>query len=151
MLFLSATASSHWSFKGTTFCIKSALLHLSTPVPKLTSTYLVIHGWFMMSAILQTSICIEIVIFYCTLHWRWNNGKAISICSLDHLFNKNAYMTHTWVTGPYWFNTLRPRQDGLHFPDDIFKWKLMKMFKFRLRFHWSLFPRVQLTKFHWFR
>ena len=31
-----------------------------------------------------------------------------------------------------------------------FSW--MKMFKFRLRFHWSLFPRVQLTIFqHWFR
>ena len=28
----------------------------------------------------------------------------------------------------------------------------MKMFKFRLRFHWSLFPRVQFTIFqHWFR
>ena len=28
----------------------------------------------------------------------------------------------------------------------------MKMFEFRLKFHWSLFPRVQLTKFrHWFR
>ena len=28
----------------------------------------------------------------------------------------------------------------------------MKMFKFRLRFHWSLFQRVQLTTFHhWFR
>ena len=28
----------------------------------------------------------------------------------------------------------------------------MKMFKFRLQFHWSLFPRVQLTIFqHWFR
>ena len=28
----------------------------------------------------------------------------------------------------------------------------MKLYKFRLRFHWSLFPRVQLTIFqHWFR
>ena len=28
----------------------------------------------------------------------------------------------------------------------------MKMYTFRLRFHWSLFPRVQLTIFqHWFR
>ena len=28
----------------------------------------------------------------------------------------------------------------------------MKMFEFRLKFHWSLFPRVQLTIFqHWFR
>ena len=31
-----------------------------------------------------------------------------------------------------------------------FSW--MKMYKFRLRFHWSLFPMVQLTIFqHWFR
>ena len=31
-----------------------------------------------------------------------------------------------------------------------FSW--MKMYKFRLRFHWSLFPRVKLTIFqHWFR
>ena len=28
----------------------------------------------------------------------------------------------------------------------------MKMFEFRLKFHWNLFPRVQLTIFqHWFR
>ena len=33
---------------------------------------------------------------------------------------------------------------------NAFSW--MKMFKFWLRFHWSLFPRVQLTIFqHWFR
>ena len=33
---------------------------------------------------------------------------------------------------------------------NAFSW--MKMFEFRLRFHWSLFPRVQLTIFqHWFR
>ena len=31
-----------------------------------------------------------------------------------------------------------------------FSW--MKMFEFRLKFHWSLFPRIQLTIFqHWFR
>ena len=38
------------------------------------------------------------------------------------------------------FNTLRPRQNGRHFADDIFKsnsW--MKMFEFRLKYHWSLF------------
>ena len=50
-------------------------------------------------------------------------------------------------------NSLRPRQDGRHFPDDIsnaFSW--MKMYKFRLIFPWSLFPRVQLTIYqHWFR
>ena len=33
---------------------------------------------------------------------------------------------------------------------NAFSW--MKMYKFRLRFHWSLFPRFQLTIFqHWFR
>ena len=43
-------------------------------------------------------------------------------------------------------NTLRPGQNGRHFADDMFKcifW--MKMFEFRLKFHWSLFLRVQLT------
>ena len=33
---------------------------------------------------------------------------------------------------------------------EAFSW--MKMYKLRLKFHWSLFPRVQLTVFqHWFR
>ena len=33
---------------------------------------------------------------------------------------------------------------------NAFSW--MKIYKFRLRFHWSLFPRVHLTLFqHWFR
>ena len=42
---------------------------------------------------------------------------------------------------------------GRHFPDDIlntFSW--MEMYELRLRFHWSLFLRVQLAIFHhWFR
>ena len=50
------------------------------------------------------------------------------------------------------FNTLRPRQNGRHFPDDIFKFSWMKMYEFRLTFHRSLFLGVQLTIFqHWFR
>ena len=52
-------------------------------------------------------------------------------------------------------NTLRPRQNGRHFPDDIFKWigfSWIKMYEFRLTFHWSLFLGAQLTIFqHWFR
>ena len=48
------------------------------------------------------------------------------------------------------FNTLRPRPNGRHFPGNIFK--CMKTYEFRLRFHWSLFRRVQLTMSqHWFR
>ena len=51
------------------------------------------------------------------------------------------------------FNTLRLRQDGRQFPDDIsnaFSW--MKIYQFRLRFHWCLFPRIQLTiSQHWLK
>ena len=45
-------------------------------------------------------------------------------------------------------NTLRPRQNGRHSADDIFPnvFSSMKMFEFRLKFHWSLFLKVQLTK-----
>ena len=55
-----------------------------------------------------------------------------------------------WVSE---LNTLRPRQmDAISqttFPNAL-SW--MKMFEFRLKFHWSLFLRFQLTIFqHWFR
>ena len=48
------------------------------------------------------------------------------------------------------YYTLRQRQNGRHFTDDsqttfsnVFSW--MKMYEFWLKFHWSLFLRVQLT------
>ena len=47
-------------------------------------------------------------------------------------------------------NILRPRQmDAISQAtfSNVFSW--MKMFEFRLKFHWSLFPRVQLTIFHY--
>ena len=69
-----------------------------------------------------------------------------------------------------WVSSLRPRKNGRHFADDIFKciflneniWipikismkfvSWMKMLEFWLHFHWSLLLRVQLTIFHhWFR
>ena len=50
-------------------------------------------------------------------------------------------------------NLLRPRQmDAISQTtfSNAFSW--MKMFEFRLKFHWSLFPRVQLTIFqYWLR
>ena len=58
----------------------------------------------------------------------------------------------TWLH-PVPVNTFRSRQDGRRFADDTFKriflnekvWILIK-------FHWSLFLKVQLTIFqHWFR
>ena len=43
-------------------------------------------------------------------------------------------------------NSLRPRWNRCHFADDIFKYILViKIYWFWLKFHWSLFTRVQLT------
>ena len=49
------------------------------------------------------------------------------------------------------FNSLRPKRNRRHFADDIFKCIfVMKMYCLRLKFRWSLFPRVQLRVFqHW--
>ena len=61
-------------------------------------------------------------------------------------------LTHICVTRPQWVNTLRSRKNGRQFADfsNAFYW--MKMFVFWLKFHWSLFLRVQLTIYqHWFR
>ena len=71
--------------------------------------------------------------------WRW----CKPILSYGITINGLGYC---WVN----FNTLRPRINGHHFLDNIFKW--MKMYEFGLIFHWSLYLRVQLTIFqHWFR
>ena len=44
------------------------------------------------------------------------------------------------------FNTLWPRLNGCHLPDDIFECiYLNEMFAFLSKFHWSLFLRVQLA------
>ena len=65
------------------------------------------------------------------------NHLAVFDCSLE------------WIS----VNTLRPRQmDAISQTtfSNAFSW--MKMLKFWLKFHWSLFPRVQLTIFQqWFR
>ena len=53
------------------------------------------------------------------------------------------------------FNILRPRKNGRHFADDVFKCIFrMKMLEFRWKFNWSLFPIVQSTitqAQQWFR
>ena len=70
---------------------------------------------------------------WCHIMWRHQTQKVTYTHSAD-------------------FNSFKPRQNGRHFPDDIFKCIfLTKMDKFWLRCHWSLFPMVQLTLFqHWF-
>ena len=59
-------------------------------------------------------------------------------------------LVHRCVTRLKLVNTLRPRQMSQTTFSNAFSW--MKMFEFRLKFHWSLFPRVQLKVFQqWFR
>ena len=71
-----------------------------------------------------------------------------SICHSTQFIVDHFFIIHT----SYLINTLRPKQDGRHFPDDIFKCIFLNENEFRLRFHWSLFPRAKLTKIHhWFR
>ena len=41
-------------------------------------------------------------------------------------------------------NTLRPREHGRRFPDDIFKYILLnEMYEFRLKFQWNVFLKSQ--------
>ena len=50
-------------------------------------------------------------------------------------------------------NTLRPRQNGYHFPDNIFKRTVLnENCCILMKCYWNLFPKVQSTTFqHWFR
>ena len=85
----------------------------------------------------------------------YNHKSAIALTGTSCLGSRILFVfsavccgsVPTDFTGMY--NTLRPRQDGRHFPDDTFSnaFSWMKTFEFRLKFHWSLFLRVQLTIF----
>ena len=57
------------------------------------------------------------------------------------------------TTGPHWVNTLRPRQNGRHCPDDRFKWILMhKDVCISIKMSLKFVRGVQLTIFqHWRR
>ena len=74
----------------------------------------------------------------------------------SHRFTCMKPLIHTPTPSLTWsisVRTLRPRQMAAGFQTTFsnrFRW--MKMYEFRLKFHWSLFLRVQLTIFHdWFR
>ena len=72
--------------------------------------------------------------------------STINVCKSVNPYQRESHISLCGCQGPSDFNTLRPRQNGRQFPDDIFNassW--MKIYKFRLKIHWSLFPKVQLT------
>ena len=58
--------------------------------------------------------------------------------------------THIWVARPQWVNILRQWQSGRDIPDNIFKCICLNgNVEFWLKFHWSLYFRVQLTIFQY--
>ena len=67
--------------------------------------------------------------------------------------NVQVYSPFCYCKGLPNFNTLRRRQNGRHFPDDIFNCIFFnKKVWISIKIHWSLLPRVKLTIFqHWFR
>ena len=68
------------------------------------------------------------------------NLFANIICKKYETWNDYQHLTH-W--GP---------DEDCHFPGNIFKCIFLKEYKFRLRFHWSLFPMFQLTiSQHWYK
>ena len=65
------------------------------------------------------------------------------------IYPREFFIIGTKTCHPYWS---RDKMAGVSQTtlSNAFSW--MKMLEFRLRFHWSLFLRVQLTIFHhWFR
>ena len=81
---------------------------------------------------------------------RWAKGVIEIVAQVKHVHDNFG---HNEITGTTSVNTLRPRQmDAISQTtfSSAFSWK--KMFEFLLKFHWSMFLRVELTIFqHWFR
>ena len=89
--------------------------------------------------------------------------KALSECmhiklsfrqpALESFLSSNQFLVAQGSLAYGVINTMRPRQNGRHFTvtfSNAFPW--IKMYEFRLKLHWSLFPRVHLRIFqHYFR
>ena len=59
--------------------------------------------------------------FQCSQWWKFHQNEDISVSVIAIAFP--AIPALDCYTAPVgWLNTLRPRQNGRHFPDDIFKW-----------------------------
>ena len=85
------------------------------------------------------------------IHWDRTKGQLRGKCF--HLMTSSWIVVETWketcLTLTHWG---RDKMDVISQTTlwSAFSW--MKMFEFRLKFHWRLFVRVQLTIFqHWFR
>ena len=83
-------------------------------------------------------ICVRIFIICLTVKWQRHRKPMARVYYLDQCVQRLPFhLTH-------WGRDQIDAISQMTF-SNTFSW--IKMFKFRLRFHWSLFPRVQLTIF----
>ena len=114
----------------------------------------VISGFVSCGRIKRKHRTVSCAPFHAADFW-WNKTFFLSLVAMD------------WTSGivviPTFFHLLSVRFERWHcsvlkhwgrakmaviFPDGILKWfSLMKIYEFRLRFYWSLFPMVQSTIF----
>ena len=83
-------------------------------------------------------------------HWRYT-GSCLGNSLVQNRWQAIIQFNYDWVqvSLTQWGRDIMA-VNFLTIFSNAFSW--MKIYKFRLRFHWSLFPRVQWTIFqHWFR
>ena len=136
----------------------TAVLHWAIDMKMFTSQQMHPHQWPQETtghSCLSHHLVLSIIKLVYGIHCVSLPGLAYS--------NRNVWLLGYMVIVclvPVWaspavdfINTLRPWQmDAISQTpfSNAFSW--MKMFEFRLKVHWSLFPRVQLTIFQqWFR
>ena len=87
-----------------------------------------------------------VIVTHGITHGHWDNHTIFMMC----LKQPSIIWMNEWHPS---FNTLRPRKMAAVLQttfSNAFSW--MKIFEFRLKFHWNWFLRVQLTTYHhWVR
>ena len=90
-------------------------------------------GWDKMASILQTTFSnafspMKTFIFGIKFYWSLFLRVQSTIChyteeATSHYVNQrwHGLVTHVYTTWPHWVNTLRLRQSGRHFADNIYK------------------------------
>ena len=81
------------------------------------------------------------------------NPNACNYSISMHWWKSNSILTVSFMINQHWLTHWgRDKMDAISQTTFSNACSWMKMFEFRLKFHWSLFSRVQLTiSQHWFR
>ena len=100
---------------------------------------------FLYEVVLTTRKC-HWSIYHTSSKWRWSiyctSRKRRGTLRVIHKVEQNSPIVRKALTHRGWDKMAAISQMTF---SNVFSW--IKMFEFRLRFHWSLFLRVQLTIF----